>query len=78
MTKQDFMSIVAVRSPEVQNIFSRAIDGELTKSQFVDEFMAAPHLGRNHRKAKGAKNAMFHADALERAFGWCWSSPDKN
>ena len=75
MTKQDFMSISAVRSHEVQSIFSRAIDGEMTKIQFVDEFMAAPHLGRNHRKAKGAKNAMFHADKLEREFGWIWSEP---
>jgi len=72
MTKEDFMSISAVRSPEVQSLFSRAIDGEMTKSRFIEEFMVAPHLGRNHRKAKGAKNAMFHADMLERYFGWIW------
>ena len=71
-SKQDFMSISAVRSPEVQELFSRAIDGELSKSQFVDDYMAAPHLGRNHKKAKGAKNAVYHADLLERHFGWIW------
>ena len=75
MSKEDFMSISAVRSPEVQDLFSRAIDGEMTKSYFVEAYMRAPHLGRNHRKAKGAKNAVFHADMLERYFGWIWSEP---
>ena len=67
------MSISAVRSPEVQSLFSRAIDGELTKSAFVDLYCEAPHLGRNRRKAKGAKNAVYHADMLERYFGWIWA-----
>jgi hypothetical protein len=71
--KEDFMSINAVHNPIVLSLFSRAIDGEMTKSEFVDAFCAAPHRGRNRRKAKSAKQGVWHAENIEKHFGWVWN-----
>jgi hypothetical protein len=75
MTKEDFMSISAVRSPELQDLFRRAIDGEVSKSYFVEAYGKTPHAGRgrNARKHRHPKTAMYHADLLERYFGWIWN-----
>jgi hypothetical protein len=73
MTKKDFISIhVAHRNLEVQNVFILALMGGYTKSEFVDAYCDAPHIGRNHRKAKSAKQGMYFADLIEREQGIIW------
>ena len=74
MTKSDFMSISAVRSPEIQKLFSDAIDGKVSKSAFVEAYITLPHVGRNKKKGRHPKQAVFHADLIERHFGWCWAN----
>ena len=75
MNKQDFMSINAVHNAFTLALMSRAIDGEMTKSQFIDAWCAAPHFGRNHRKQKSAKQGFWQAENIEKHFGWIWSEP---
>ena len=77
MKKEDFMSINAIQNPVVLDLFSRAIDGELTKSAFVDEWCEAPHFGRNKRKAKSAKQGVYQAENIEKHFGYnIWKDYD--
>lgn len=66
------------RSPAVQKLMRLAFAGKITKSQFMDGFLVAPHEPKIKMNGKGKRNlrqAMHEADMLEKKFGFIWSSP---
>ena len=75
MTREDYLSINAIRSSELQGVLRSALDGKMTKSQFVDAYILTPSVSmnrKNRRKHHQPKQAMYHADVIERYFGWVW------
>lgn len=61
------------RSPQIQKIIRDALEGRITKSEFVDRYAEAPYSGVGKPcKRRGAKPAMWAAERLEKKFGYFW------